>query len=582
MRKRVALIGLSMAMVAVTAAAQTVVNSSETTATTGNVPYVSAATSTTTTFKPSPISASGSNVGIGTTTPNYLFEFLGSGSQLSFGAATGQGSIYSTSTGAAFGWGSSWNASGLHFSTQVNAAYLLTGYDGSIRFYTDTGLTASTISSPTAYIPTERMRLTPAGYLGIGTPSPTRNFVVSQGTTGPGAITVSASGTTVTGSGTNFTNTFKAGDTITANSETHTVSAIASDTSMTTDAWSNAAASATYSLAGGARFAVSGNGYVGIGTTSPTVPLEVNGSIKLDSGNLIFPDGTNLNSTSLYVNGPSTGLMVSGANLGTYASSGLPLPGSNSNLVLENTGNLLLGWNLSAGGGEQDLMVNRGAGSVGGFRFYDVDNSNKMTALLTLRGDGKVGIGTTTPAQLLEVNGNAQVDGTLTGSSGGAVNVGANGFTFSDSSNQTTAWTGVLCGGDYAEAVDAAGDRKSYQPGDVLVLSTGKESDVEKSAQPYSTMVAGIFATKPGVIGKRQSMTHDTSDIPMAMVGIVPTKVSAENGPIRKGDLLVTSSTPGYAMKGTDRDRMLGAVIGKALGPLNSGSGTIEVLVTLQ
>jgi hypothetical protein len=66
------------------------------------------------------------------------------------------------------------------------------------------------------------------------------------------------------------------------------------------------------------------------------------------------------------------------------------------------------------------------------------------------------------------------------------------------------------------------------------------------------------------------------------MVGIVPTKVTAENGPIHKGDLLVSSSTPGFAMKGTDRNRMLGAVIGKALGDLPSGSGVVEVLVTLQ
>ena len=58
--------------------------------------------------------------------------------------------------------------------------------------------------------------------------------------------------------------------------------------------------------------------------------------------------------------------------------------------------------------------------------------------------------------------------------------------------------------------------------------------------------------------------------------------MSAENGPISVGDLLVTSSSPGRAMKGTDRQRMLGSVIGKALQPLQAGKGLIEVLVTLQ
>jgi hypothetical protein len=74
----------------------------------------------------------------------------------------------------------------------------------------------------------------------------------------------------------------------------------------------------------------------------------------------------------------------------------------------------------------------------------------------------------------------------------------------------------------------------------------------------------------------------DADEIPVAMAGVVPTKLTAENGLIRRGDLLVTSSTPGCAMKGTDRNRMLGAVIGKTMGPLDAGTGVIEVLVTLQ
>jgi hypothetical protein len=103
-----------------------------------------------------------------------------------------------------------------------------------------------------------------------------------------------------------------------------------------------------------------------------------------------------------------------------------------------------------------------------------------------------------------------------------------------------------------------------------------------KSVEAYSTSVTGIYSTKPGVVGRRQTTSKNLDEVPMAMVGIVPTKVSAENGPIRPGDLLVTASTLGYAMKGTDRSRMLGAVLGKALGILDSGTGMIEVVVTLQ
>jgi hypothetical protein len=68
----------------------------------------------------------------------------------------------------------------------------------------------------------------------------------------------------------------------------------------------------------------------------------------------------------------------------------------------------------------------------------------------------------------------------------------------------------------------------------------------------------------------------------MAMVGIVPTKVTDENGPISPGDVLVTSSRPGYAMKGTDRSLLAGAVIGKALQPMNADAGVIEAVISLQ
>jgi hypothetical protein len=57
--------------------------------------------------------------------------------------------------------------------------------------------------------------------------------------------------------------------------------------------------------------------------------------------------------------------------------------------------------------------------------------------------------------------------------------------------------------------------------------------------------------------------------------------VSAENGPVHRGDLLVTSSTPGHAMKAGPNPPQ-GTVLGKALGELTEGSGVILVLVTLQ
>ena len=59
-------------------------------------------------------------------------------------------------------------------------------------------------------------------------------------------------------------------------------------------------------------------------------------------------------------------------------------------------------------------------------------------------------------------------------------------------------------------------------------------------------------------------------------------KVDASFGAIKAGDLLTTSPNPGYAMKATDKAQTSGAVIGKALGNLDSGTGMVPVIVTLK
>jgi hypothetical protein len=139
-------------------------------------------------------------------------------------------------------------------------------------------------------------------------------------------------------------------------------------------------------------------------------------------------------------------------------------------------------------------------------------------------------------------------------------------------------------GADFAESVEPTGLRDQYQSGDVVTIDQTAHRRVTLAREPYSTLVAGIYSTKPGLLASQYAMDDPrlVKEIPLAVVGIVPCHVSAENGPIRAGDLLVTSATPGYAMKGTDRNRMLGAVVGKALEPLASGKGVIQVLVTLQ
>jgi len=284
------------------------------------------------------------------------------------------------------------------------------------------------------------------------------------------------------------------------------------------------AATGTSTTLGSSPISVSG-GNVGIGTASQYVDLNVNGVFRAIYPGIVGPD-FEWNNPSKTANGTANHWDV---------------------------------YNMTGGYGNS-------------LQFWDYDTIGCVTggmcaSRLTLMDSGNVGVGTTSPQYTLDVAGSVHASGPVY---------------YPDGTQQTTAWTGVLCGGDYAESVDVTGNRKKYEPGDVLVIDPRAPGKFLKSAEPYSTSVLGIYSTKPGMVGRRQTAPKGEDEVPMAMIGIVPTKVTAENGAINPGDLLVTSSTPGYAMKGTDRNRMLGAVIGKALGSLDSGVGVIEVGITLQ
>jgi len=139
-------------------------------------------------------------------------------------------------------------------------------------------------------------------------------------------------------------------------------------------------------------------------------------------------------------------------------------------------------------------------------------------------------------------------------------------------------------GSDYAVSIPVEGQPHDYKPGDVLAIDPRRNGTFERVAVPYSSRIAGVFAIKSGVVGSSHALGTEEfqSEVPLTISGIVPCNVTVENGPVQRGDLLVSSSKAGYAMKGTDRARMAGAILGKALEPLDSGEGVISVLVTLE
>ena len=135
-----------------------------------------------------------------------------------------------------------------------------------------------------------------------------------------------------------------------------------------------------------------------------------------------------------------------------------------------------------------------------------------------------------------------------------------------------------------AESMAVIGDRSAYAVGDLLVIDPSTTRHLALAQEPYSTLVAGVYSPSPLISAQTNGLgeNSDKNGVPLTVVGIAFCKVTTENGPIHAGDLLVASSTTGHAMRGTDRAKMLGAVVGKALEPLTSGAGLVQILVTLQ
>ncbi len=190
---------------------------------------------------------------------------------------------------------------------------------------------------------------------------------------------------------------------------------------------------------------------------------------------------------------------------------------------------------------------------------------------MRILSDGKVGIGTSSPGTYkLNVNGDTNVKGNL--------NIESNG---EGTGNIVAAGTINAKYQDVAEWVESS---QKLVAGTVVVLDSTKSNQVISSSQSYDTRVAGVISEQPGIaLGEK-----GYSKVLVATTGRVRVKVDASKGPIHIGDLLVTSDVPGIAMKSEPVEfagrkmHMPGTLIGKALEPLEKGTGTILVLLSLQ
>lgn len=140
-------------------------------------------------------------------------------------------------------------------------------------------------------------------------------------------------------------------------------------------------------------------------------------------------------------------------------------------------------------------------------------------------------------------------------------------------------------GSDLAELFEVNDQPDLITAGSLVSLDPNEEGKLQVSKTEYDRNIAGVISgangVKPGILMGQEGTLADGQEL-VTISGRTYVQCNTLNGSIKIGDLLTSSSVPGEAMKATKRKKSSGAIIGKAMSNLESGSGYVLVLVNLQ
>ncbi|GEM_PF-2408499 len=318
---------------------------------------------------------SNGNVGIGTNSPQLKFDVRGNGSKIGLANGAAYDHLYMFHDGATAFFRAGGAESGLAF--QVNGGGSTASYDGQ------------------TYI--EAMRLLGNGNVGIGTTTPAARLDVN------GQIKISG------------------GSPGTGKVLTSDATGLATWTANTSSQWTTNETNVYYN-----------GGNIGIGTTTPNAPLQFANTVA--NRKIVLYEGQN-NDFQFYgfgAIGATLRYNVDGTGSDHAFFAGSSLTSANELMRIKGNGNVGIGTatpteKLHVAG---NLKVdnhwfwqadkNFYMKSAGDFTFDFDDNDGNdywavwaptTTEILTVRNNGKVGIGTTSPTAKLHVNGDVRVEG---------------------------------------------------------------------------------------------------------------------------------------------------------------------------
>jgi len=344
------------------------------------------------------------------------------------------------------------------------------------------------------------------------------------------------------------------------------------------------------------------NGSVGIGTVSPTAKLQIAGTA--DSIQLIVKgNSTQTSDIQSWQDSSGTVLssIMSNGGLHLIPTTGNAITASGQPVVFDSPG-LANAFSWSTGG--LTILGNTGQGTVpltikaGASQTANLQNwqNSSGTSLVVVSATGSVGIGTTTPGNLLDVSGSSTSTASAmirnTSTNAGIAGLGIQlGSTTLDTTSRfinfldkngvnigkiqaanTTSVNYAANGTDFAEWFGKEKSGETFQPGDVVIAGTTKQS-VTHTTTPYDTKILGIVSTHPAFTGG----VEGADKVIVALTGQVPLNIDPNSPAINPGDPLTSSTTSGLTTKATKA----GNIVAKAQESWTPGSGADKIMANV-